>query len=157
MWGTNNVDHQARICHSTTVAGVANTWGYGAMTNSFNDIHNSKSILNYWRQSSRSASGVVATYFPCQRTNGAQSQSSSIPALPVPLRTCRSLCPICVPAPTYRIGVGHAVWHIFENGWEDKEFIRQRVYGIEEMSPVRSPNGHPKKSKACHWCTRSTK
>src|SRR5215212_1809276 len=36
-WGTNNVDHQARICHSTTVAGVANTWGYGAMTNSYND------------------------------------------------------------------------------------------------------------------------
>ncbi len=32
LWGTNNVDHQARICHSTTVAGVANTWGYGAMT-----------------------------------------------------------------------------------------------------------------------------
>ena len=31
MWGTNNVDHQARICHSTTVAGVANTWGYGAI------------------------------------------------------------------------------------------------------------------------------
>ena len=37
--GTNNIDHQARICHSTTVAGVANTWGYGAMTNSYNDIH----------------------------------------------------------------------------------------------------------------------
>ena len=34
-WGTNNVDHQARICHSTTVAGVANTYGYGAMTNTF--------------------------------------------------------------------------------------------------------------------------
>ena len=45
VWGTNNVDHQARICHSTTVAGVANTWGYGAMTNSCNDIHNSRSIL----------------------------------------------------------------------------------------------------------------
>ena len=44
-WGTNNGDHQARICHSTTVAGVANTWGYGAMTNSFNDIHNSKAIF----------------------------------------------------------------------------------------------------------------
>jgi formate dehydrogenase major subunit len=29
FWGTNSVDHQARICHSTTVAGVANTWGYG--------------------------------------------------------------------------------------------------------------------------------
>ena len=45
FWGTNNVDHQARICHSTTVAGVANTWGYGAMTNSYNDIHNSKPIF----------------------------------------------------------------------------------------------------------------
>src|SRR6516164_7399548 len=45
FWGTNNVDHQARICHSTTVAGVANTWGYGAMTNSYNDIRNAKTIM----------------------------------------------------------------------------------------------------------------
>ncbi len=37
FFGTNNMDHQARICHSTTVAGVGNTWGYGAMTNSYND------------------------------------------------------------------------------------------------------------------------
>ena len=42
LWGTNNTDHQARICHSTTVAGVANTWGYGAMTNSYNDMQNSQ-------------------------------------------------------------------------------------------------------------------
>ena len=45
FWGTNNTDHQARICHSTTVTGVANTWGYGAMTNSFNDIRNSKTQI----------------------------------------------------------------------------------------------------------------
>src|SRR5210317_1554019 len=45
LWGTNNVDHQARICHSTTVAGVANTWGYGAMTNSYNDMHFSKAMI----------------------------------------------------------------------------------------------------------------
>ena len=38
LFGSNNCDHQARICHSTTVAGVANTWGYGAMTNSYNDM-----------------------------------------------------------------------------------------------------------------------
>ena len=37
---TNNLDHQARICHSTTVAGLANTWGYGAMTNTINDYRN---------------------------------------------------------------------------------------------------------------------
>ena len=45
FWGTNNSDHQARICHSTTVAGVANTWGYGAMTNSYTDIRNAKTIV----------------------------------------------------------------------------------------------------------------
>jgi formate dehydrogenase major subunit len=38
--GTNNLDHQARICHSTTVAGLANTWGYGAMTNTVPDYRN---------------------------------------------------------------------------------------------------------------------
>ena len=44
-WGTNNTDHQARICHSTTVTGVANTWGYGAMTNSYTDIRNAKTQI----------------------------------------------------------------------------------------------------------------
>ena len=45
FFGSNNCDHQARICHSTTVAGVANTWGYGAMTNSYNDMQNTKCAL----------------------------------------------------------------------------------------------------------------
>ena len=44
-WGTNNTDHQARICHSTTVTGVANTWGYGAMTNSLTDMRNAKTLI----------------------------------------------------------------------------------------------------------------
>ncbi len=25
------------------------------------------------------------------------------------------------------------LWHVFENGWEDKEFIRQRVWGLEQI------------------------
>jgi formate dehydrogenase major subunit len=25
------------------------------------------------------------------------------------------------------------LWHIFENGCEDKEFLRQRVYGVDEI------------------------
>jgi formate dehydrogenase major subunit len=40
FYGTNNIDHQARICHSTTVEGIANTWGVGAMTNNSNDMAN---------------------------------------------------------------------------------------------------------------------
>src|SRR5256885_12551756 len=45
FWGTNNSDHQTRICASTTLARVANTWGYGAMTNSYNDIRNAKTMI----------------------------------------------------------------------------------------------------------------
>src|SRR5436305_13775005 len=25
------------------------------------------------------------------------------------------------------------LWHIFQNGWEDKEFIGQRVFGMEDI------------------------
>jgi len=35
--GTNNVDHCARLCHSSTVAGLATTLGSGAMTNSMQE------------------------------------------------------------------------------------------------------------------------
>ncbi|PLK20289.1 molybdopterin-dependent oxidoreductase [Natronobacterium gregoryi] len=45
FYGTNNVDHQARICHSTTVGGLANTWGFGAMTQSCNDVTNADANL----------------------------------------------------------------------------------------------------------------
>jgi formate dehydrogenase alpha subunit len=36
--GTNNVDHCARLCHAPTVAGLAQSLGSGAMTNSINEI-----------------------------------------------------------------------------------------------------------------------
>lgn len=36
--GTQNVDHCARICHGPTVAGLATTFGSGAMTNGFDSI-----------------------------------------------------------------------------------------------------------------------
>jgi formate dehydrogenase (coenzyme F420) alpha subunit len=34
VFGTNNIDHCARLCHSSTVVGLAETLGSGAMTNS---------------------------------------------------------------------------------------------------------------------------
>ncbi len=36
--GTNNVDHCARLCHASTVAGLARAFGSGAMTNSMDDF-----------------------------------------------------------------------------------------------------------------------
>lgn len=43
--GTNNVDHCARLCHSSTVGGLAEAFGSGAMTNSIEEIGGAKVIF----------------------------------------------------------------------------------------------------------------
>ena len=43
--GTNNVDHCARLCHASTVAGLAASFGSGAMTNSIAEIEETNLIL----------------------------------------------------------------------------------------------------------------
>ncbi len=43
--GTNNIDHCARLCHAPSVAGLAMTFGSGAMTNSIPELENSRCIL----------------------------------------------------------------------------------------------------------------
>jgi len=43
--GTNNVDHCARLCHASTVAGLGQSFGAGAMTNSIGEIAEAACIL----------------------------------------------------------------------------------------------------------------
>lgn len=43
--GTNNVDHCARLCHASTVAGLAASFGSGAMTNSIPEVAAADCIL----------------------------------------------------------------------------------------------------------------
>ena len=44
-FGTNNVDHCARLCHASTVAGLARAFGSGAMTNSVREFEKSDVVL----------------------------------------------------------------------------------------------------------------
>ncbi len=44
-FGTNNVDHCARLCHASTVAGLARAFGSGAMTNSIEELRHTPVIL----------------------------------------------------------------------------------------------------------------
>ena len=130
FWGSNNGDHQARICHSTTVAGVANTWGYGAMTNSMNDIQNSRSIF---------------------LIGGNPAEAHPVSLLHILKAKERNNAPLIVLEPRFTRTAAHAdefvrlrpgtdmaviwgvLWHLFENGWEDKEFIRQRAWGMDRV------------------------
>ena len=43
--GTNNVDHCARLCHASTVTGLARAFGSGAMTNSISDLTNDSEVI----------------------------------------------------------------------------------------------------------------
>ncbi|MEK7309950.1 MAG: 2Fe-2S iron-sulfur cluster-binding protein, partial [Planctomycetota bacterium] len=45
LFGNNNIDHCARLCHSSTVAGLAQSFGSAAMTNSIDEIENADCIL----------------------------------------------------------------------------------------------------------------
>lgn len=45
VFGTNNIDHCARLCHSSTVVGLAQTFGSGAMTNSIDCIEKTELIF----------------------------------------------------------------------------------------------------------------
>ncbi|MBM3598555.1 MAG: formate dehydrogenase [Alphaproteobacteria bacterium] len=128
--GTNNVDHQARICHSTTVAGVANTWGYGAMTNSYNDIRNSKTMIIM--------GGNPAEAHPVSLqhvlTGKELNKANMIVIDPRMTRTAAHATEyVRIRSGTDIPVIWGILWHVFKNGWEDKEFIAQRVYGMDDI------------------------
>ncbi|MBI3376350.1 MAG: formate dehydrogenase subunit alpha [Betaproteobacteria bacterium] len=129
LWGTNNCDHQARICHSTTVAGVANTWGYGAMTNSYNDEQNSKSLL-FLGSNAAEAHPVSMLHTLHAKENGCKV----IVADPRFTRTAARADKYV----RFRSGtdiplIFGVLHHIFKNGWEDKEYIKARVHGMDKI------------------------
>ena len=129
MFGTNNCDHQARICHSTTVAGVANTWGYGAMTNSYNDMGNTKCAL-YIGSNAAEAHPVSMLHMLHAKETGAKmivvdpryTRTAAKADEYVRIRSGTDIA--------FLFGVLH---HIFKNGWEDKQYIHDRVYGMEKV------------------------
>lgn len=68
--GTNNIDHCARTCHAPTVAGLANSFGSGAMTNSFNEFENGK-LFFVIGSNMTEAHPVAATWIKQAVRNGA--------------------------------------------------------------------------------------
>jgi len=129
FWGSNNVDHQARICHSTTVAGVANTWGYGAMTNSYNDMHNTKAML-FVGSNAAEAHPVAMQHILRAKENGARM----IVVDPRFTRTAAHSDQYIRLRPGTDVAfIWGLLWHIFANGWEDKEYIERLTFGMEDI------------------------
>lgn len=129
FWGSNNTDHQARICHSTTVAGVANTWGYGAMTNSYNDMQNSRSAI-YIGSNAAEAHPVSMLHMLHAKETGCKmivvdprfTRTAAKADQYVRIRSGSDI--------PFLFGVMH---HIFKNGWEDKKYLEDRVWGMDKV------------------------
>jgi formate dehydrogenase major subunit len=129
LFGTNNTDHQARICHSTTVAGVANTWGYGAMTNSYNDMQNAKAI---WFMGSNAAEAHPVSMLHVLHAK--ETGTKIIVADPRFTRTAAKADHfVRIRSGTDVAVIWSVLYHVFKNGWEDKQYIHDRVYGMDKV------------------------
>jgi len=129
LFGTNNTDHQARICHSTTVAGVANTWGYGAMTNSYNDMQNAKAI---WFMGSNAAEAHPVSLLHILHAK--ETGTKIIVADPRFTRTAAKADHfVRIRSGTDVAVIWSVLYHVFKNGWEDQQYIHDRVYGMDKV------------------------
>jgi formate dehydrogenase alpha subunit len=129
--GTHNIDHCARLCHASTVAGLTMAFGSGAMSNSMSDIAaEAKSILligsNVTEQHpvfgtmirravlSRGLQLVVADPRKIDITEFAVLHLRQRPGTDVAL-------------------VNGLMNFILKNGWQDQQFIDERCEGFAEF------------------------
>jgi len=129
---SRHIDHCARLCHASTVAGLAASFGSGAMTNSILDIAESKCVFiigsNTFEQHPLIGRKIVQA-----KMNGAKV----IVADPRYTPTARQ-ADLYMP---FVSGSDVAILNcmmqqIIRNGWEDKEFIARRTKDYERLKEV---------------------
>jgi formate dehydrogenase major subunit len=127
--GTNSVDNCNRLCHSSTVAGLAQTYGYGAASISTEDLELADCIL-LTGSNTTEAHPVLATRIKQNVRDGAD-------LLVFDPREIQ----IAEYATQYsRVKPGYdAVWingitrYIIENDLHDEAFVAERTTGFEEV------------------------
>lgn len=129
--GTHNVDHCARLCHSSTVAGLAMCYGSGAMSNTMDDVaNNARAIFIIGSNTTeqhpvfgikirqavlrRGVKLVVADPRKIDITDFATLHLRQKPGTDVALIN----------------GIMHIV---LANNWQDQAFIDERCEGFEEF------------------------
>ena len=106
---------------------MANTWGYGAMTNHLGDIQNAKSIFIIGSNPAVNHP-VGFRHFLKAKEKGAKL----IVIDPRYTRTAAKADYFAQIRPGTDIPFVYGMMNlIFENGWEDKKFIDDRVYGMD--------------------------
>jgi formate dehydrogenase alpha subunit len=129
---TNNVDHCARLCHASTVVGLTQAFGSGAMTNSITELADSDCIL-VTGSNTTETHPVIATFIK----NAVRQGSSLIVADPRKIDLAQSahlhLQHINGTDVALFNGIMHYIW---SERVMDDEFIDERTEGFEDFIRV---------------------
>ena len=128
--GTNNVDHCARLCHSATVAGLAQAFGSGAMTNSIKEIADASVIYLTGSNTTENHPIIALEIKKAVIKNGAKL----IVADPREIELVKYADIWLRQRPGTDVALFNGLMNvIISEGLEDKEFIAQRTEGYEEL------------------------
>ncbi len=132
VFGTHNVDQCARTCHAPTVAGLALSFGSGAMTNSIGEIRDCDCLLVIGSNTTE-AHPVLALEMKRAWRRGADI----IVIDPRRIGMTEFAKLHLALNPGTDITLINAMMHaILEEGLEDAAFIAERTEGFEEMREV---------------------
>jgi len=124
-----HIDNCARLCHSSSVTGLAMVFGSGAMTNSFDDIELSKCIFVIGSNTLENHP-LVGRRVILARQHGAKLIVADPRRTPVAKQADLHL-PLL---PGTDVALLNAMMReILRQGWEDREFIDARTTGFAAM------------------------
>ena len=127
--GTNNVDHCARLCHSSTVSGLANTLGSGAMTNRIQEVLDAD-VIFITGSNTTDTHPVMGMYVRQAKLAG----KKLIVADPKRIALADIADIYLQINPGTSVALSNGMLHvIFEEGLEDKEYIAKHTEGIEAL------------------------
>ncbi|MGE4546065.1 MAG: formate dehydrogenase subunit alpha [Pedobacter sp.] len=132
VFGTNNIDHCARLCHASTVAGLATTLGSGAMTNSISEIVNSD-VIFVTGSNTTETHPVIGAKIRQAVAKGAKL----IVAEPRRIDLVKQADVFMQITPGTNVALYNGMMNvILEEGLQDEAFIKERCENYEELAKV---------------------
>jgi formate dehydrogenase alpha subunit len=127
VMNTNNIDHCARLCHAPTVAGLAQSFGSGAMTNSINEINNAACIFAIGTNTTH-AHPVIALKMKSAQGSGAKL----IVANPKEIVLCRFADIFLQHQPGTDVALLMGMMRVIvDEGLLDSDFIKKRCENFQ--------------------------
>jgi formate dehydrogenase alpha subunit len=129
--GTHNVDHCARLCHSSTVAGLAMCFGSGAMSNTMADIVNDAKAILIIGSNTTEQHPVFGTMI---RQAVLKRNVKLVVADPRRIDITEFAALHIRQKPGTDVALINGLMNIIlHNGWQDQSFIDERCEGYDDF------------------------